>query len=89
MAISQEVFAYWRKHGAPGVTTSEREAFVSQANGKTYTCSKKYEADIKAQGYEIVGDAAVETADDKPSADYVAKLDSDIRTAYNNHEGDT
>jgi len=88
MTISQETFAYWRKHGAPGITTSEREAFVSHADGKRYTCSKKYEAEVKARGYEIVGDAAIEM-DDKPSAEYVAKLDDDIRTAYNNHEGET
>lgn len=88
MTISQETFSHWRKHGGPGITNSEREAFVSQADGKVYTCAKKYEADIKAQGYEIVGDEPIDMSD-KPDAAYEAKLDADIRRAYNNHEGET
>jgi len=79
MGISQEVFAYWRKYGAPGISNSEVASFKSMADGKQYTCTKKYEADVRARGLEIVGDEKPKKHKPKKSSD--AEIVADIKKA--------
>lgn len=73
MAISQEVFAYWRKHGAPGFKPDEAEAFQSHADGKMYTSKAAYRNELKARGFEEKGDCR-NTAPDKPKDDIIADI---------------
>lgn len=54
-AAFQDKLTYWRENGAPGVQRDEAEAFVSHADGKTYTSNSEYRKSLKANGYIEVG----------------------------------
>ncbi len=47
---------HWRKYGAPSLSLhDEKAAFKSMADGKMYTSQRKYRDEIKARGYEEIG----------------------------------
>ncbi len=53
---------YWRTNPPTLSLHDETEAFKSMADGKHYTSKKKYRSDLRARGYEEVGN-------ERPKAD--------------------
>lgn len=62
---------YWFKHGAPGFIRDETDGFKSMADGKTYTSKAKYRADIRARGYEEIGD-------EREAFDKIGEVDHEV-----------
>lgn len=49
-----------RSHlAAPMIATGSREAFMSHADGRMYSCTRTYEREVVARGYEVVGNEAL------------------------------
>ncbi len=84
----EAMLAYWQRNGPPQLSLhDEKPAFKSMADGEMYTSSKKYRDEIKARGYEEIGDEreAFDKIGEIDEKAYIRQLQEDI----NQNLGDT
>lgn len=64
---------------APMVITGTVEPFVSQADGRRYSCKRRYEREVRAHGCVVVGNEPCATQRPKPIELSDTELERDIK----------
>lgn len=73
-----------RRSSGPNVISDHVEPFVSMVDGQTYDSKRKYEASVRARGYDIVGNDTAYLMREEPR-EYGRGLDEAWAQAMREH----